>query len=205
MSLLFINKGNKRLNYIEQDAVSIIWNEILEQYAQEDNNNLIIDKISKQIYILQLQNAYTTVLSMIKLLSICTPSNSNKEMRELALEYVRELKLMGHVVSLKNSKEYGESLVRASKKNKALLTIINKKKYELEERYGKDPNEAEDNKPNIDFDELYIMVSSEFNLSEDLTVKRYLSAKKIITKRNKLRSNANKGGSHKQGNIAGYQ
>lgn len=150
-----------------------LWGDILIEYAELEGNMQLKNKFDKVVALRQLQNSYTTIKAMIRLLHYITPSHEVHG--TLAQGTIDDLAKMGYVVDVSSSKAYAESLLKLDKKSNSLVTLIRMKQNELE---GNHDEHA------VSFDEIFAMLQIHFHdIKENITVKRYIACKKVVKQR----------------------
>lgn len=171
-----INTGNYLLLKVDgknanPEICLNIWGDLMLEYSKLDNSPKVKANFDKLTYVRQLENAYNTIKGMIRLLWMVTPNHPKHG--HIAKQYIDDLKKMGYIVNVSNSLEYRASLVAADKKANSLVTYIQMKKNELE----KDKVHDEEG---IDYDDLMAFLMEHFNITGEVTVKRYLRCKQRI-------------------------
>jgi hypothetical protein len=175
------NLLKKGKSIFTSDSLSLeVWSDILLEYSELDKNAEVANNWDKVIALRQLQNSYTTIKAMIRLLHIITPSDAKHG--NTANQTIEELKLMGYNIDTTNSEKYAESLKKADNKSNSLVTLIRMKNNEIK---------GESEESNIDFDQIIAMLQLHFHdIKETITVKRYIACKNLIKSRSKEKSKA---------------
>ena len=101
-------------------------------------------------------------------------------------DMIERLRKKGYAISLSNSEAYEADLIRAIKRSENLITKITMKKNELEA----EQNQVGGSKEEKGYDE--IIANLEFGLGwsvrDDITLSKYNSLKKLVKKKNSVKS-----------------
>lgn len=155
-----------------------LWSEILLEFAELDGNMEVKNKFDKIVALRQVQNSYTTIKAMIRLLYVVSPSDDKHG--TTAANTIRELELMGYKIDTTSTAKYKESLLKADHKANSLITIMRMKQNELS---------GEHDENDVNFEEIIAMLQMHFHdIKDDITLKKYLACKKVIKSRAKTAS-----------------
>ena len=161
-----------RLHKNDKFALNI-WGDILLEFSELDGNMTIKNNFDRIISIRLLQNSYTTIKAMIRLLYYATPHDPKHQ--ESCLNTIEDLRKMGYIVDIADADSYFKSLLVIDKRCNSLITIIRMKQNELN---------GEHEEQDVSIDALLAMLQLHFHdIKEDITVKKYLACKKIIKAR----------------------
>ncbi len=172
----------------EKDSyeLGVLFGDIMLEYGHLDQNLGVGAQFEDQKILIQLENAYTVLKAMIRLLMLVTPDSQDPEYAKIATQYIEDLRKLGYIIDVTNSKAYEKSLYQADKRSNALVTKIRMKKNEIKSLTP----DAEDGEREISFDRIVAQLSAalQFNIDENnLTVSRYCELRKVLKERSKKR------------------
>lgn len=159
-------------NYYCNVDLTDTWEAIILEYGKLERSSEIEQKVSKGSKLIFRRSQYLCEVAMLKSISL---NPGSEDANSFVLDLIsRGYKFKQHYTDLL---EFYEDVKRASKRVNHHIPFIQMIEAELKETEG--------NKENP-FDSLMAWMSSEgINVSEDITIKRYLEVKKIINGRNK--------------------
>lgn len=177
---LYKVKSYENFSRIESTNLSILWNDIILEYAELDNNLEIHGSFENQKVIYQLENLYVVIKAMIRTLMFITPHTKPARYGKTASKTIDDLSKLGYKIDTSSSAAYAASISAADKRANSIISQVNIRKAEMDA-----DNEGDYEK--ISFEKTLSILNSSlgFQVPEDITVAMYCEYKKVITKKSK--------------------
>jgi len=174
---LYKVRNYDRLKSINTEALSMLWGDVILEYADLSNDKNISNSFEEQKIIYQLENSYVVIKVMIRLLMFITPYSKGEGHGDLATKTIADLKLMGYKIDLSSDKAYASSISAADKRANHIISQIKIRKADLATLEGEGSKD-------ISFDYVISSLNTalKFIVPEDITVSRYCEYKKVLIK-----------------------
>lgn len=179
LKYLYDVKNYDRLQVDNTESLSMLWGDIVLEYGKLDNNFSIDNSFESQKIIYQLEASFVAIKAMIRILMFVTPRSKKPESAELATKTIKDLKKLGYIIDITDSKAYAKSISSADKRSNSIITQIKLRKSEMD--YDEDSSSP------ISFDTVISSLNSAlgFIVPEGITVARYCAYKKSLIKKSK--------------------
>lgn len=180
LKYLYKRKKYKGFRVHKTIELSMIWGDIVIEYADIDKNHQITESFNDQKIIYQLENSFIVIKAMIRLLMFITPNSKNENHAALAVKTIKDLRKLGYNINTSNSLEYAKSISNANKRSNSIISRIRIKKSEMR-------IESSSNDNPISFDQAISALNAalKFVVPDDITVARYCEYKKVLMKKAK--------------------
>lgn len=154
-----------------------IWENIIQEYSELTGSQSVNNLTAKYNSLVRLQNSYVTIKAMLRYLMYVSPSHPKHGKK--AKEFVDNLNKMKYTIDTTSTIKYAESLMKANRKAGTIMNYIRLKQSEIK----REKEKGEGNGQGLDFDEIMAMLSMEFDIKENISVKRYIKCMKILDKK----------------------